>query len=287
VQKGSTKAGDGEMALKVATNNGGDDYYYTTFYAPFDVLLTSTNDIAYIVPKDMWPDMTTSTTQYVMHPKRISGYNTEANGCPEDYRDQFIPAGTPVIIRTKNTGGEVTMVLPNATATLPSPITTDLRGEYLEQMLGQSPSEYVFVFGRSYTHSADFTYNDVTGVVTPSGLEVDKGVGFYKNANNNRESNDTKTMWTRNNKYVYANKIYYLDTSSPSRQDTRGVEFIPVVFDEEDEDEPIAEEDMHQRPNDGHVYDLQGRRVDDSQFRVHGSHLKKGIYIVNGKKVLK
>ena len=33
------------------------------------------------------------------------------------------------------------------------------------------------------------------------------------------------------------------------------------------------------------VYDLQGRRV-DSQFAIHNSQLKKGLYIVNGKKIV-
>jgi hypothetical protein len=34
------------------------------------------------------------------------------------------------------------------------------------------------------------------------------------------------------------------------------------------------------------VYDLQGRRVDSSQFTIHSSQLKKGVYILNGRKVL-
>jgi len=34
------------------------------------------------------------------------------------------------------------------------------------------------------------------------------------------------------------------------------------------------------------VYDLSGRKVNNSQFIIHNSQLKKGIYIVNGKKVI-
>lgn len=286
VQK-SEKAGDGEMGLVVKTNNGGDDYYYASFYAPFDALLTNENDVAYVV-KDVWPE----TIPAMIHPKRIGNYNTAENSCPEEYRgsSQFIPAGTPVIIRTKNTGGEVTMALPNTSS---SQITTDLRGEYLEQMLNQSTTDYILVFGRSYTHSADFTYNGETGEVTPAGLEVDKGVGFYKNANTNRESNETKTLWTRNNKYVYANKIYYLYTPpapspSPSRELTRSPEFIPVVFDEDDDaDEPI-EESVKPQVFNGCVYDLQGRCVATEEMVKDGTwrhNLKHGIYILNGKKI--
>jgi hypothetical protein len=40
----------------------------------------------------------------------------------------------------------------------------------------------------------------------------------------------------------------------------------------------------HDRANGGTVYDLQGRRVKPEGL---GSALKKGIYIVNGRKVMK
>lgn len=34
------------------------------------------------------------------------------------------------------------------------------------------------------------------------------------------------------------------------------------------------------------IYDLQGRRVDGSKFKIQGSGLKPDLYIVNGKKVV-
>ena len=34
------------------------------------------------------------------------------------------------------------------------------------------------------------------------------------------------------------------------------------------------------------VYDLQGRRLNNSQFIIHNSQLPKGVYIVGGKKVV-
>ncbi len=288
VQKGAT-AGNGEMPLKVTTNYGGDEYYYTTFYAPFDVLLTSTNDEAYIVPTGEWPAMTTATKQYVLRPKKIGEYNTQANGCPEGYRgnNQFIPANTPVIIRTKNTSGEVTMALPTTTPS--SAVSCVFSGQYLEQMLDQNSSDYVFVFGRAYTHSDAFTYNGGTGIVTPAGLELDKGVGFYINASNDRESSATKTMWTRNNKYVYANKIYYRAAiTATSRQQTRGAEFIPVVFDDEEE-QPDEGQETGMARGDNRVFDLQGRVVATAEQVKDGTWkngLKPGIYIVNGRKVM-
>lgn len=292
VQKNFT-AGAGEMPLKVVTNYGGDEYYYTTFYAPFDVLLTSTNDVAYIVPS-----MTTATKQYLLHPKKIGEVNTGANAD----NDQFIPANTPVIIRTKNTGGEVTMALPTTTPS--SHVSCVFSGEYLEQMLDADPDDSVFVFGRSYTHSDEFTYEVASGIVTPAGLELDKGVGFYINANNNRESNATKTMWTRNNKYVYGNKIYYraaIANPSTSRETTRGIDFIPVVFDMDEEEPDIREQDDDENggavADDICVYDLQGRIVATEQQVKEGTwrnQVPAGVYILRsargtqgGRKVFK
>ena len=37
---------------------------------------------------------------------------------------------------------------------------------------------------------------------------------------------------------------------------------------------------------DSKIFNLAGQRVDGSRFKVNGSGLKTGIYIVNGKKVL-
>ncbi len=281
VQKDAT-AKDGEMPLTVVTKSGGDDYYYTTFYAPFDALLTSTNDVAYIVPENEWPAMTAGQ-EYVMQPKKIGTVNTGTYV----NNDQFIPAGTPVIIRTKNTGGNVTMVLPNATPS--SAIPTNLSGENLEQMLTQDADDLLYVFGRSYTHSNEFKYDDPSsGVVIPAGLEFDSGVGFYKNANTDRESSPTKTMWSRNNKYVYANKVYYRGGfTAPAK----AAEFIPLIFDfDEDMEE---EEEMKAKPqtvdvSDDKVYDLQGRCIAIGEEVLDGSwknNVAPGLYIIGGKKV--
>ena len=287
VQKGTT-AGDGEMALKVTTNNGGDENYYTTFYAPFDVLLTNGKDEAFVLPTlptDGWP-----TTKTIIHPQKIGQYNTGTYAG----NNQFIPAGTPVIIRTKNTGGEITMALPTTAPS--SAVSCVFRGEYLEQMLAQSSTDYVFTFGRPYTHSDEFVYDGATGIVTPAGLEVDKGVGFYINASNNRESSATRTMWTRNNKYVYANKIYYLASNAPSRpspapKQVASPVYIPVVFDDDDEeeqDEELKPDGTRRVIGDGCVYDLMGRKVATREQVEDGSWKQRvttGIYIINGKKI--
>jgi hypothetical protein len=159
-------------------------------------------------------------------------------------------------------------------------------------MLAQSSSEYVFVFGRSYTHN--FSYDSGTGEVTPlSGLDFDKGVGFYKNANTNRESNETKTQWSRNNKYVYANKAYYRgaisEPGSSLNLDFENTEYIPVLFDDQGVKDMDLQPDgtMRLRINDGRAYDIQGRCVATEQEVSDGSWLNNvasGMYIVNGKK---
>lgn len=62
---------------------------------------------------------------------------------------------------------------------------------------------------------------------------------------------------------------------------------LSIVFDDDEttsisEELRVNSEEFATAP----VYDLQGRRVDGSRFMVHGSGLKPGLYIKNGKKVI-
>jgi hypothetical protein len=159
-------------------------------------------------------------------------------------------------------------------------------------MLAQG-TDYIFVFGRSYTHSDSYGYNASTGNITPAGLEFDSGVGFYKNANTDRESNETKTQWSRNNKYVYGNKAYYRGAiaapGSSLNIDFENTEYIPVLFDDQGVKDMDLQPDgtMRLRINDGRAYDIQGRCVATEQEVSDGSWLNNvasGMYIVNGKK---
>ena len=59
---------------------------------------------------------------------------------------------------------------------------------------------------------------------------------------------------------------------------------VPFVAAEDDED-GIADVNVNDNANDGAIYDLSGRKV-NSQSSTLNSQLKKGVYIVNGKKVL-
>jgi hypothetical protein len=203
----------------------------------------------------------------------------------------FIPAGTPAIIRTKATSGYVTLALPTTTPS--SSVSCVFTGQYLEQMLAHG-SYYVFVFGRpssgNFTEDASFATN---GLITVSAPASDRGVGFYKNANLNRESSRDATEWTRNNKYVYGNKIYYRAAVSSGGGGSalelafEKADYIPVIFDEEDSELQEDGNGYRTTIGDGRAYDIQGRCVATEQEVSDGSWLNNvasGMYIVNGKK---
>ena len=308
------KKGVNEMGLRFTTsdytlNNGGDGYYYTTFYAPFDVLLTDEeNDCAYIC--EVWDTE-------MLHLRKVGRYNNTQNipDLAEKYQgnNQFVPAKTPVVIRTKNTS--VTMALPKNT---PSPYTTEnlkivingkvvqkdgvdvtvkniFKGVCLEQILDYGADD-VYVFGLPFenptvvTKDGDYANNGKYTVAYPT--SADTGVGFYINVNYNRELGGSAGEWERNNKCVYSNKIYIRPNYvSPARQGNMEYElgFVPVVFDddEEEDDDPIGES-LLQRPHDNRVYDLLGRCVATGEEVVNGtwrSKVASGIYILNGRKI--
>ena len=309
VQNTTTK-GVNEMPLKLPLNKGGDGYYYASFYAPYDVLLTDNeNDAAYICL--VWDTE-------MLHLKKVGRYNIVANGCPTEYvgSNQFVPAGTPVIIRS--TMPSVTMALPTTepSAALTINIKTGkkdesnqditvnniFKGEYLEQLLkdentgSDASNNDVYSFGLPYKGTviksdAYYTANhEDNGRITLSLAQTEEtGVGFYINANPNRESGGAMGLWIPNNRYVYNNKIYIRNNvaaSSPAPKRMRSSAFIPIVFDEEDDDEPIAESLKPVR-GDVRVFDLQGRCMVTEQEVNEGSwynRLRPGIYIQNGKK---
>ena len=277
------------MPLTLVGNNGNDKHFYTTFYAPFDALLTdAANDTAFVVT--VWNDE-------IITPKEIGQYNTG------DYagNSQFIPANTPVIIRSKKAStastSSINLALPTTTPAS-TPVSCVFKGEYLEQMLQQSydymsdhSADYVYVFGLEYagtfTEPGDFA---TTGLINATAPSPTKELGFFKNMNRNRESSEYRSSWTRNNKYVYGNKIYYRadDPVSPARAETRGIDFVPVLFDVEPGDE--EQQESQTVVGDNRIYDMQGRCVATEEQVKDGSwrqSLSKGMYILNGKKFMK
>lgn len=281
VQDTETK-GINEMALKIdLKQDKGNGYYYASFCAPYDVLLTdAAHDTAYICK--VW-------NTDLIHLKKIGKYNTG------DYEgnNQFVPAGTPVIIRSNKSS--VTMALPTKTPSAFIDVNI-FQGKYLEQLLPSTGALDVYTFGYPMT-AKDTKTDSSTGVITfDQQQKAESGMGFYINATPNRESAADMGSWIRNNRYVYGNKIYYRTggggASAP--QHTRSnVDFIPVVFDDDDDEEnenPEGNESGSQMRYDNRIYDLQGRCVATEQQVKDGSwrnRLAAGVYILNGRKIRK
>ena len=95
-------------------------------------------------------------------------------------------------------------------------------------------------------------------------------------------------MWFRNNRYVQYNRIYYRAPSgAPAPQRKEGVEFVPVLFG--DEEQPGMQKEQEGKTGDGCVYDLLGRKVATAQEAADGTwrhRLGPGVYIIDGKKIV-
>lgn len=287
VQKTAT-AGNGEMPLNIRTNNGGDGFYYSTLYLPYDVLLPADAGgktyNAYACKK--WHN---EGVNPVPVPKKTIAETTYDEG-------KFIPAGTPVIIRTNDDSESVTLTLPNTTTSTSLPCV--FTGSYLEQKLAAAnPVRDVYTFGLPMTSGVtkDADYTTTGNITAPLPEFATSGVGFYINATYDKESDPLQSLWKRNNLYVLHNKIYYrAPAPSPAPDRTRDIQFVPVIFgdDEGGEEEPGGQEENENKNNrrvgDGCVYDILGRKVASAEEVKAGTwyrHLSPGVYIVNGQKV--
>ena len=289
VQKTAT-AGNGEMPLNIKTNQGGDGYYYATFCAPFDVLLpdnVSANPEKEITAKDYYAYVCDKWDEKNLHPTKVPVSSPYTIG-------KFVPAGTPVIIRTNDETGSVTLSLPNSEPSS-TPLSCVFSGSYLEKKLDAlSPARDVYTLGLPMTSnvSKDGDYGSSGGITAPLPEFATSGVGFYINATPNKESDPLKALWKRNNLYVLHNKIYYREpASSPSpAPQRRGPEFVPVIFDDEEEQWDMNPNGTREIVGDGCVYDLMGRKVATREQVEDGSWKQRvatGIYILNGKKFQK
>ena len=272
------------QGLKVTTNSGGDGYYYCTFYAPYDVLLPADAD-----SKTYNAYVCTEWDASVIHPKKVAANDTHAEG-------KFVPAGTPVIIRTSDNAGSITLSLPSTSPT--DALSCVFSGKYLEQLLPEeiTASDMVYAFGLPITgYEITTTSGEHNGEI-PSILgreQAETGVGFYLNATPDKELSTISGQWLPNNRYVLHNKAYYR-TAAADPGAKSSAQFIPVEFDFEDED--IMEQD-EQNPDavnavtptvKSGVYDMQGRKVATEEQVGDGTwrqYLAPGMYIVNGKKI--
>jgi hypothetical protein len=167
---------------------------------------------------------------------------------------RFIPAGTPVVFRSMSGMTDVHFQIPTS-APSESLSQNSLDGSYLK-ITDTDASHYIF--GKE------------SKVV--SGTKYYTGrVGFFPRTNPTTLS---------------ANKVYYAAPSHATG--SRGVLFTfasesPIATDISD----MSSGGYGHQYSDGAVYDLQGRKVADSldSARSNG-HLLKGVYIINGKKIV-
>lgn len=280
-------------SLMITTNNGGDGYYYTTFCAPFDVQLP--NDVAAdndkeTPAKDYYAYICEEWNEEILHPRKVGQFNTGTHAND----NKFIPAGTPVIIRTTDNSESIKLTFPSTspTSALNNCIFT---GKYLEQLLDDGGGNEVYTLGLPFISNIekDKDYNTNGNIDAPLPEQANTGVGFYINANPNKEHNPLQSLWLRNNRYVLHNKIYYRAGATPgaSAPQQKGPEFVPVIFDDlEEQDEELNPNGAREIVGDGCVYDLMGRKVATREQVEDGSWKQRvatGIYILNGKKFQK
>ena len=276
------------QGLTLAAHSGfnasvyGATYYHTTFCAPFDVLISGDKGKAYtcVAADSPWP-IVPPATKGDLHPKPIGEYNTGTYAS----NNNFVPAGTPVMIATTDNSGTVKLTIPTTSPS--TPISTIFSGKYLEQKL--DGTNIVYTFGLPFTSSLtmDNETGDITGTLPQ---QAETGVGFYINANPNKELGLARAEWIRNNRYVIHNKIYYRSESSgASAPEMPEFQFVPVIFDDDEqpEDEELQPDGSWMSEGDGCIYDLQGRKVATKEQVTDGSwreRLSPGIYILNGRK---
>ena len=232
--------------LQLKTNDGGDGYYYSSLYVPYDVTLPEGAE-AFAGLRDHTVGTNAWITCYsIEHFYTYSG--------DENLKRRFVPAGTPVLVRTKSSATCDIMLEQNTPSTEAATTIASkniFKGTYLARVFTTGDSEYVangtvYVFGKG---------------------NVSSKVGFFKNAN--------KLDGTANNWYLKNNKMYYLDvTGNVSTAKAYALEFAEGGF--EDETTGIEQTDAT-APGDSNVYDLSGRRVERPA---------KGVYIRNGRKVI-
>ena len=247
------------------------------FTAPDIVLDPEYRYNAYICKK--WHDTGVNPTPV----PKVSTYN----------EGKFVPAGTPVIIRTSDESGSIKLALPSSEPTPSDPVNLGcvFSGKYLEQMLTPDATHDVYTLGLQFTTPVEI--DRTTGAITAELPEkANNGVGFYINANPNKENNPSQSLWFRNNRYVLHNKIYYREgaASGASAPQQRAPEFVPVIFGDEEEQKEMNPDGTMEMVGDGCIYDLMGRKVATREQVEDGSWWNQatpGVYILNGRKVIK
>ncbi len=153
---------------------------------------------------------------------------------------------------------------------------------HLEEIDDIPAGTAVVISGTYYNKvSTTATANNTTGnVLKGSNGSVTGGEGIYALA----IKNDKVGFYPVAASVTIPAGKAYLEYTSTGGGAVKGFTF---VF---DDDDPTGIEDLKDSKDlkDSNViYNIAGQRLDNSQFTIHNSQLKRGIYIVNGKKVLK
>jgi hypothetical protein len=239
--------------------------------------------------KDYYAYICEEWNEEILHPRKVGQFNTGTHAND----NKFIPAGTPVIIRTTDNSESIKLTFPSTspTSALNNCIFT---GKYLEQLLDDGGGNEVYTLGLPFISNIekDKDYNTNGNIDAPLPELANTGVGFYINATPNKEHNALQSLWLRNNRYVIHNKIYYrAGSSGSSAPQLKGPQFVPVIFDDlEEQDEELNPEGAREIVGDGCIYDLMGRKVATREQVEDGSWKQRvatGIYILNGKKFQK
>lgn len=260
--------GTGELPLNLKMNNGKDDYYYSTFCAPYDIVMPE-GVVAFIMTdgiKEVDADGHNGTMEMV----KLSNYTNNDN-YPENYRgkENYIPANTPVVLRAAKTVAEAFSTSGVAVVTLPN----------------EAPSSV------APTNKNKFGCNLLSGTI-PDEISSDQQVylfsmisnkvGFYVNGLTNPITNVKDNKYTPHHKtYLVYDKEFTTGTANGFTFFFNEDDFVPEP-DEPEEPEVVdgitdsqvatGDIDWEHEP----VYDLHGRRVYPP--------LHRGVYIVRGKK---
>lgn len=255
------KVGEGgnELSFKLKLN-AAFGKSYASIYVPFDIEIPENCDAKpfYGLVDHDYSSNPNATDKYTLFCRTLDYIKS-------DYGEKFIPACTPVIIKSDAAAAEITFIMknnaPNPDEKLRGDLSTNaarvnkIDGTYLSI---QDTRADLYTFGREKN-----TNGELTG-----------RVGFFKRSNTNNRLNP--------------NRVFYI---SPFHKETQGSRGAAFVF-EETPDIATGVSDVgtgvlsHQY-SDGAVYDLQGRKVaDDYESALSNRHLLKGIYIINGKKVV-
>ena len=246
----------------------GNNKYYASVCFPYDVKLP---DGAYafgsLVDKDAWYGDKNSTNNSIkLKMAQIAG-NDDDSPTIDGVHNMVIPAGVPALIYVKS-----------ATAT-----------EYVPVEIATADDCKLTLEQKNYLLNGALTYQYLTQELADAEVGADNTVfvfgqsggkvGFLRNTNKDYDN-------VVNNHFVLHNKLYYIGdygNNASSGAKLIGLQFVSLK-DFVSDDEPTGITEMDGDNNrigsyeDGAVYDLQGRKVENVN--------RSGVYIINGRKVV-